>query len=221
MRIEDGKVAWRTTTPSTPSAAVLSANGKRLIVGSDDGALAWLDAFTGKVFQRLPASASGAIVSLGVSPDGHRIAEGTAQGTVRLLDADSGEELLTLNGPAAPVTGLEFSPDGMRLAAAAATRLGGAITLWEGQTATEPQRLPQPDKHWHEARLALASGSGDWFHGFGSKDPFAMRYHLNRLAALDPSVLRWQQSLVALDLHAGDFRAEAKRLNNIVRPLAQ
>jgi eukaryotic-like serine/threonine-protein kinase len=215
-RIEDGKLIWQTTTTSIPSAADLSANGKQLVVGSADGSLVWLDPLTGNVLHRLAASASGAIVSLRVSPGGRRIALGTAGGTVRLLDADSGDDLLSLNGPPAPVVGLGFSPDGTMIAAAASTRFGGNIMLWDARTATDPPPLPRPDRHWHEARLALASGAGDRFHGFGSRDPFAMRYHLNRLAALDPSDLKCARSLLALDQDAGDYGAAAIRLNDMV-----
>ncbi len=217
-RIEQDKVAWQATVSSVPSAADLSADGKQLIVGGDDGALVWFDAQTGKSLQRRGASATSAIFSLRVSPDGHRIALGTASGIVRLLDADSGEELLTLDGPVAPIAGLEFSPDGTRLAAAGGTRLrGGAIVLWDGRPTADAPRLPRPDRSWHEARLAVASGTTEGFRRPRSQDLFAMRYHLSRLAALDPSELKWQRFLVGLDRDAGDFRVAAKRLNEIVR----
>jgi len=217
-RIEDGKVAWQSTATSVPSAADLSANGKQLIVGSDDGSLVWFDAFTGKVLRRRAASATGAVVSLRVSPAGDRIAQGTDHGIVRLLDADSGEELLTLDGPAAPIAGLGFSRDGTRLAAAGATRAGGgAIMLWDGRTATAPPALPTPDRSWHEARLAVASGTAEGVRGLRSKDPFAIRYHLNRLTVLEASAMKWPRLLVALDQDAGDYRGASMRLNEMLR----
>jgi WD40 repeat protein len=49
------------------------------------------------------------------APDGSRLASGSLDGTVRLWDAASGEELLVLEGHHRRVRSLTFSPDGKRL----------------------------------------------------------------------------------------------------------
>jgi tetratricopeptide (TPR) repeat protein len=53
--------------------------------------------------------------------------------------------------------------------------------------------------------------------GPATRDQFASRYHLERLAALEPNELQWQRRLLALDQDADDFRAAAARLDRIVR----
>ncbi len=67
------------------------------------------------------------------SPDGKLFALGTDVGTILLVDADSGEVLLTLSGAALPtngsfpvVTNMQFSPDGRFLASTS----NGVIRLW-------------------------------------------------------------------------------------------
>jgi hypothetical protein len=55
------------------------------------------------------------------SPDGRRIASGSADGTVAVWDADSGQRLLELTGHQNWVRSVAFSPDGRRIASGAGT----------------------------------------------------------------------------------------------------
>ena len=53
------------------------------------------------------------------SPDGKRLASaGWGDGRIKLHDAATGQELLTLKGRTDAVTSMAFSPDGRRLASA-------------------------------------------------------------------------------------------------------
>src|SRR5262249_33733001 len=79
-----------------------------------------------------------------------------------------------------------------------------------------PPPLQSPDVDWHKAQLAVASGQSEVFIGRAVKDRFAMRYHLERLVALEANQREWPRSLLALDQDAGDYRAAAARLEAIL-----
>jgi uncharacterized protein with WD repeat len=68
------------------------------------------------------------------SPDGTRLATASQDGTARLWDGRTGQELLALRGHTAVVTSVAFSPDGTRLATAS---LDGTARLWDARTGQE------------------------------------------------------------------------------------
>ena len=89
-------------------------------------ALLWIDALTGRRFAESTAGGRLVAVFSPRTPD-RRWRSGCA---VRLLDAESGEELLVLEGQVGPVKSLAFSSDGRRLAAAVAVPMrDGAILV--------------------------------------------------------------------------------------------
>jgi WD40 repeat protein len=65
---------------------------------------------------------------LAFSPDGTRIVAGQMSGDVKVFDARSGAELLTLRGHTAYVSDVAFSSDGQRLVTTAAD---GTARTWE------------------------------------------------------------------------------------------
>jgi WD40 repeat protein len=91
------------------------------------------DAESGKSLRAVRAH-HGILSSLAYSPDGARLATTAldltgGKGRVKLWDAESGTELLSLPGQFS----VAFSPDGRRLAAAAAGAITepGAVQVWD------------------------------------------------------------------------------------------
>jgi WD40 repeat protein len=64
------------------------------------------------------------------SPDGQRLASASYDQTVKLWDAVTGQELLTLKGHTREVYGVSFSPDGQRLASASRDK---SVKIWLGE----------------------------------------------------------------------------------------
>ncbi|KIK35362.1 hypothetical protein CY34DRAFT_587433, partial [Suillus luteus UH-Slu-Lm8-n1] len=82
-----------------------------------------------------------AVLSVSFSPDGTRIVTGSADNTVRLWDAVTGQPVSEpLRGHTSSVTSVSFSPDGTRIATGS---LDNIVRLWDagtGQPVGEPLR---------------------------------------------------------------------------------
>jgi WD40 repeat protein len=81
------------------------------------------------------------IHAIAFSPDGTRLASGSADRTVRIWDPIFGQEVLVLRGHASTVTAVAFSPDGSRLASAGTDQ---TVRIWEAERAAGGVALATP-----------------------------------------------------------------------------
>ncbi|MBI3464652.1 MAG: serine/threonine protein kinase [Planctomycetes bacterium] len=68
------------------------------------------------------------VLSVALSPDGSRLASGSADGTVRVWRPTTGAAIATLTGHQTSVTGVAFSPAGDRVAS---TSWDGSVKVWD------------------------------------------------------------------------------------------
>jgi WD40 repeat protein len=117
-----------------------SPDGTLLAEGRGDsnrlGEIVLRDVKTGQTKATLPGSRD-YVDALAFSPDGKQLAGGGKDGTMKIWDPSSAEELRTFSVGKAGVSALAFSRDGRRLAVAA----GPEVSLVDAATGKEQQRL--------------------------------------------------------------------------------
>jgi WD40 repeat protein len=103
---------------------------RSLAATPDDGAL--YSAVVKRVTTRTIIDTSAVVNRVAVSPDGHRLTSASADATVRIWNADTGQPLgAPLTGHTGIVTSVVFSPDGHRLASASTDH---TVRIWNADT---------------------------------------------------------------------------------------
>ena len=103
-----------------------------------------------------------------ISPDGKRIVSGSADRTVKVWDAETGQELLSLKGHAGLVSSVAISPDGKRIVSGSADKTvkvwdaanGPEDTLPQGTHRPGQERGVQPRRQTHRQRQSRQDGEG-------------------------------------------------------------
>jgi WD40 repeat protein/serine/threonine protein kinase len=116
-----------------PLAVSFSPDGDRLVSGAEDGTVRMWNVRSGQPIRLWHVGQP--IQCVCFSPDGRRIVVGGGRypspAVLKVLDAESGEELMNLEGHEARVYGVCFSPDGSRIATAGADQ---TVRLWDARS---------------------------------------------------------------------------------------
>jgi WD40 repeat protein len=120
----------------TGSIAPWSADGQRLYLVKDTNTIAVVEVASARVIRTLPIDGGAGLPRCAFSSDEKWCAHSSGPGAkaIKVRNAQTGEELRTLNGLDEHVHTLVFSPDGSRLLA---TDRGGALKLWDVATGRE------------------------------------------------------------------------------------
>ncbi|QVL32829.1 WD40 repeat domain-containing protein [Telmatocola sphagniphila] len=133
--------------------AVWSPNSKNLVsVGGDKFARLW-DLESGKCIKELELARYTSSVCF--SPDGKKIAAGSAVGDVSIWDAESGGELLRIQKHPRLVKSMQFSPDGKQLVTAC---FDGTVRLFD---ANSGKPIASFESHFGKLFSVRFSPSGD------------------------------------------------------------
>ena len=107
--------------------------------------------------------AHGYVCSVAFSPDGKRIVSGSDDKTLKVWDATSGQEMLTLKGHTGDVMSVAFSPDGKRIVSGSDDK---TLKVWDAATGQETLTLKGHTNAVSSVAFSpdgkrIVSGSGD------------------------------------------------------------
>jgi WD40 repeat protein len=142
MDVASGKVREAyTDLAGSISTITYSPDGALLAAGNHEGELVIWDTQTGRKLRSTNTKA-GEISTLQFAPDGSRLFTGFGAGgsyvgeygTVELVDATTGERIVTLKGHRKPISSVSFFPNGKRLASGSWDR---SVRIWDISTGKE------------------------------------------------------------------------------------
>jgi WD40 repeat protein/serine/threonine protein kinase len=101
------------------------------------------------------AGHKGGVLAVAFAPDGQRLVTGGKDGTARVWDATSGQELLRLQGHRSEVTAVAYAPGGQWLVTGS---LDGTARVWDAASGRELRILQSPHTSFVRAVAVTAGG---------------------------------------------------------------
>ncbi|MBN2269054.1 MAG: protein kinase [Sedimentisphaerales bacterium] len=135
-------------------AVLFSLDGKMVISGSRDKTIkVWdISACDKQITAQIE---SPYVSSIAFSPDGKRVAS-VDMGEVKILDIETGAEVMTISGHKADAYRLAYAPDGKRIVTGSP---GGMVTIWDAVTGTQLMA-----RRLHDGRISCLAFSPDGGH---------------------------------------------------------
>jgi len=121
-----------------PDPAMVARFGSNLVLTAGPGNAAHVTDAEGRLVAKLSGHA-GTVTAVAVSPDGKRLATGTATGVVRTWDAVSLRPISEAHGHTATIRTIRVSADGKR---AATTSYDGTARVWDLKSGKELRAFP-------------------------------------------------------------------------------
>ncbi|MBD2535023.1 trypsin-like peptidase domain-containing protein [Nostoc flagelliforme FACHB-838] len=154
-------------------SVAFSPDGKTLASGSSNKTIKIWNVATGQEITTLKDKEDSdtvmsvlqgnSVVSVAFSPDGKTLASGSLDGTIKIWNVRTGQEITTLQGHSSSVRSVAFSPDGKTLASGDWRR---TIKIWNVGTGQEITKLQGHSDYVESVAfspdgITLASGSKD------------------------------------------------------------
>jgi WD40 repeat protein len=130
--------------PDSISKVSFSRDGLRLLAASNSSARVWELPSGQEMFRfRLTSADKGTLLGMDISKasfsaDGQRLATAPGDGTVKIWDVATGQQILSLTAPGSKVTSVAFSSDGHWLAAGGLEEpYKGILRIWDARPLEE------------------------------------------------------------------------------------
>lgn len=147
-------------------------DGTRLATVGEDNVIRIWDVATGQLLRswvghELGNSSGGffpGVLDVAFSPDGSRLATASSDSTAKIWDAETGEELLILDGHTVGLHSLEYSPDGLMIATSSDIP-ENSVRVWDAQSGVIIHNLATESRAWAlafspDSQLLATGGTG-------------------------------------------------------------